>query len=71
VNDANDALPLHQFEIDLHQIVMRHVDDAVGTGPRGDRQGEQENQNADGRKFHRADDNWRRQADNPEARSLW
>ena len=55
MNDADDALAFHGFEIDPHQIVVRQVHDAVaGERGNGPKQEQKENRNAE--KFHRADD---------------
>jgi hypothetical protein len=56
VNDADNALPLHQFEVDLHQIVMRHVHHGVRPGEGRRWQREKKGENANDGKFHRADD---------------
>jgi hypothetical protein len=67
MNDADDALPLHQFEVDLHQIVMRHVHHGIGHGEERHWPGENEGQDTSSKKFHRADDNWRVPADKRKA----
>src|SRR5438067_1037807 len=61
VNDADNSFPFHSLEIDPHQIVMRQVHDAVSGEGRSNERG-QEERNANGKKSHRADDNWRREA---------
>jgi hypothetical protein len=55
VNNADDALPFHGFEIHAHQVVVRKVHDAV-TGECGSGTKQERKENRDAKKFHRADD---------------
>jgi hypothetical protein len=62
MNNADDAFAFHGVEIDPHQIVMRHVYDAVSSQSRHG-QPDCDEQDAKNGKLHRADDNWRKQSD--------
>src|ERR1051325_2446567 len=50
MNDADDTFALHSHKIWPHQVVMRHVDDAV-VGERTQRSEQQREQNAS-KRFH-------------------
>src|SRR5207245_7110706 len=56
VNDADDAFTRHPDKIRSHQVVMRHIHNAICRKCAG-RQQEKKKQNAYGRRFHRRKNN--------------
>ena len=63
MNDADDAFTRHPDKIRPHQVVMRHIHNAVCRKCAG-RQQEKNKQNAYGRRFHRRKNNPSNQSSN-------
>ena len=63
MNDADDAFSRHPDKIRAHQIVMRHIHNAVCPKCAGRKQ-EKSKQDAYGRRFHRRKNNPSNQSSN-------